>query len=331
MMKKQFAAAVRASAFVFLAWAGLAAPALAQAQAPATAGNPHKVVIGMSGWTGFAPLTLAEKAGIFKKNGVDVEIKFIPQASRHLALASNAIQCAATTVETHVTWNANGVQITQVLLLDKSNGGDGIAVRKDVNSMRDLKGKSIGVDAPGTSPFFVLAYMLKKNGMTMNDIKRVTLSPQAAANAFIAGQNDAAQTYEPYMSAVRDNPNAGKILLTTKDYPVVVDTLGCPRSFVRQNPKLVQAMVNSWFEALELIKKDPVKSNEIMGAAVKQSGEQFAKSAAFIAWQGKEANRKFFAGEISTFSKEAAELLLENNVIRAIPDIGTLHETTFLR
>ena len=47
--------------------------------------------------------------------------------------------------------------------------------------------------------------------------------------------------------------------------------------------------------------------------------------------QDREANRKFFSGEIGTFSKEAAELLLENNVIRAIPDVGTLHETTFLR
>ena len=324
MMKKVLTTVLGAGAWVIAA-VTVSAPAQAQKS------TLPKVVIGMSGWTGFAPLTLAEKAGIFKKNGVDVEIKFIPQGTRHLALASNAIQCAATTVETHVTWNANGVQITQVLLLDKSNGGDGIAVRKDVNSMRDLKGKSIGVDAPGTSPFFVLAYLLKKNGMTMNDIKRVTLSPQAAANAFIAGQNDAAQTYEPYMSAVRDNPNAGKILLTTKDYPVVVDTFGCPRAFIRRNPKAVQAMVKSWFEALEMINKEPAKSNQIMGAAVKQSGEQFAKSAAFIAWQDREANQKFFADEIATFSKEAAELLLENNVIRAIPDIGTLHETTFLR
>ena len=308
-----------------------AALAVFSFSAPASAQNLPKAVIGMSGWTGFAPLTLAEKSGIFKKNGVDVEIKFIPQAIRHLALASNAIQCAATTVETHVTWNANGVQNTQVLLLDKSNGGDGIAVRKDINSMRDLKGKSIGVDAPGTSPFFVLAYMLKKNGMTMNDIKRVSLSPQAAANAFIAGQNDAAQTYEPYMSAIRDKPDAGKILLTTKDYPIVVDTFGCPRNYIRQNPQLVQAMVNSWFEALDLMKREPAKSNEIMGAAVKQTGEQFAKSATFIAWQDRAANRKFFAGEIGSFSKEAAELLLENGVIRAIPDIGTLHETSFLK
>ena len=319
---KRFALALAA---VLLPLSAALLPSLASAQAPT------KVVIGMSGWTGFAPLSLAEKSGIFKKNGLDVEIKFIPQASRHLALAAGAIQCAATTVETHVTWNANGVQITQILLLDKSNGGDGLAVRKDVTSIKDLKGKAIGVDAPGTSPFFVLAYMLKKNGMSMSDIKRVTLSPQAAANAFIAGQNDAAQTYEPYMSAIREKPEAGKILLTTKDYPVVVDTLGCPRNWLRANPQAAEALTKSWFEALEMIKKDPAKSNELMGSAVKQTGEQFAKSATFIAWQDREANRKFFGGEIAKFSRESADLLLENNVIRAIPDIDTLHETTYLK
>src|SRR6195952_5829203 len=72
------------------------------------------IALGMSGWTGFAPLTLADKAGIFKKNGLDVELKMIPQKDRHLALASGAIQCAATTVETHVSWNANGVPIVQI-------------------------------------------------------------------------------------------------------------------------------------------------------------------------------------------------------------------------
>ena len=83
----------------------------------------------MSGWTGFAPLTLAEKAGIFKKNGLDVTIKMIPQKDRHLALASGDIQCAATTVETWVVWNANGVADVQIFQLDKSYGADGMVVQ----------------------------------------------------------------------------------------------------------------------------------------------------------------------------------------------------------
>ena len=117
--------------------AGLCAAGAVQAQ-------ETKLALGMSGWTGFAPLSLADKAGIFKKNGLDVELKMIPQKDRHLALASGAIQCAATTVETHVAWNANGVPITQIFQMDKSYGADGLAVRNDVKGFADLKGKAIG-------------------------------------------------------------------------------------------------------------------------------------------------------------------------------------------
>lgn len=314
---KSLAAAVAAVAT-------LSAAGAAQAQAT-------QVTLGMSGWTGFAPLTLADKAGIFKKHGVDVDIKMIPQKDRHLALASGAIQCAATTVETHVAWNANGVPITQIVQLDKSYGADGLAVRGDVKGFADLKGKTVGVDAPGTAPYFGLAWMLKKNGMTLKDVKTTTLSPQAAAQAFISGQNDAAMTYEPYLSSVRQNPDKGKILATTLDYPMVMDTLGCAPKWLKDNPKAAQALVDSYFEALDMIKQDPAKANDIMGAAVKQSGEQFAKSSAYLRWQDREANRKFFGSELASFSKEAAQVLLEIGVIRQVPDVTALYDARFIK
>lgn len=309
----------------------VSAIALAIAAVPAVQAQTTAVALGMSGWTGFAPLTLADKAGIFKKHGVDVDIKMIPQKDRHLALASGAIQCAATTVETHVAWNANGVPITQIVQLDKSYGADGLAVRGDVKTFADLKGKTIGVDAPGTAPFFGLAWMLRKNGMTLKDVKLTTLSPQAAAQAFVAGQNDGAMTYEPYLSTVRANPDKGKILATTLDYPMVTDTLGCAPKWLKDNPKAAQGLVDSYFEALEMIRKEPEKSNEIMGAAVKQTGEQFAKSSAYLRWQDKEANRKFFAGELASFSKEAADVLKDIGVIRQVPDVTAIYDAQFLK
>ena len=298
----------------------------------AVAQDLPKVSIGMSGWTGFAPLSLAEKAGIFKKNGVDVTIKMIPQKDRHLAIASGDVQCAATTVETYVVWNANGVPITQVVQLDKSYGADGMAVRNSIAKIADLKGKTVGVDAPGTTGYFTLGWFLKKNGLSVKDVKTTTLSPQAAANAFNTGTDiDAALTYEPYLSAVRENKTAGKIIATTLDYPMVMDTFGCTPKFIKENPKAVQAMVNSYFEALEMINKEPAKANEIMGSVVKQTGEQFAKSSAYLRWQDKAANQKFFAGEIQSFSKEAADLLLELGVIKTVPDINSLYDTSFIK
>lgn len=310
----------------WLAGAALAALTFASAAQAET-----KVAIGFSGWTGFGPLTLAKEAGIFKKNGLDVTLNKIPQASRHLALASGDIQCAATTVETWIIWNSAGVKTKQIFQMDKSYGADGIAVRGDVNSFADLKGKTIAASAPGTSPYFFLAYMLAKNGMTTKDVKIVNMEPGPAAQAFVAGQNDAAMTYEPYLSTIRAAPDKGKILATTLEYPAVMDTVGCTPDFLEKNPEAAKALATSYFEALEMIAADPAKSYEIMGKDVKQSGEEFGKSAAYLRWQDKAANQKFFEGEFKEFSEEAAKLLLDAGVIKTKPNLDEIVDISFIK
>jgi NitT/TauT family transport system substrate-binding protein len=307
--------------------------AIALGTALAAHAQDTKVGIGISGWTGFAPLTLAKETGLFKKNGLDVDIKKIPQKDRHLAIASGDIQCAATTVETWVVWNANGVATTQIFQLDKSYGADGMVVKPAIASIKDLKGKTMAADAPGTATYFTLAWMLKKNGLSIKDVNVVNLAPQAAANAMIAGTSgiDGGMTYEPFLSAVRAKPEAGKIIATTLDYPMVMDTFGCTPKFLAENPKAAKALADSYFDALEMIKKDPKKSFEIMGADVKQSGEAFEGSSKYLRWQDREANAKFFAGEHAAFSKEAADLLLEIGIIKQLPDMAKLADTRFLK
>ena len=307
--------------------------ALAAMLSVATQAQETKVAIGISGWTGFAPLTLAKEAGLFKKHGLDVSIKKIPQKDRHLAIASGDIQCAATTVETWIVWNANGVATTQIFQLDKSFGADGMVVKPGITKITDLKGKTVAADAPGTAGYFGLAWILKKNGMSVKDVKVVNMGPQPAANAMIAGTDgiDGAMTYEPYLSAVRAKPEAGKIIATTLDYPMVMDTFGCTPKFLKENPKAAKALADGYFDALEMIKRDPKKSFEIMGADVKQSGEAFEKSQAYLRWQDRAANQKFFAGEHQQFTKEAADLLLEVGIIKQIPDLTGLADTSFIK
>lgn len=283
-----------------------------------------KVAIGISGWTGFGPLTLAKEAGIFKKHGLDVTLPKIPQASRSLALASGDIQCAATTVETWVVWNANGVPAKQIVQLDKSHGADGIVARPDIKSIKDLKGKTVAASAPGTSPYFLLAWFLHANGLNLKDVKVVNLEPGPAAQAFLAGQNDAAVSYEPYLSSVRDKPAAGHILATTLDYPMVIDTLGCAPKFLDSNPQAAKALVDSYFEALDYIKANPDKADEIMGADVKQSAAEFKDSAKYLEWADRDANKKFFGDEFATFSQTAADLLLDVGTIKQKPDMSAL-------
>ena len=308
----------------------LAAAVAALALGTGAAGAQTKIALGMSGWTGFAPLTLAKGAGIFEKNGLDVEIKKIPQKDRHLAVASGDIQCAATTVETFMIWNANGVPIKQLFQLDMSHGADGMVVRNDIAAIADLKGKTVAASAPGTSPYFVLAWMLNENGLTLDDVTVVNLEPAAAAQSFVAGQNDAAMTYEPYLSTVRDNPEAGKIIATTLDYPVVMDSVGCTPEFIAANPDAVKALAKSYYDALEMIKTDQAKAYEIMGADVKQTGEQFGKSAGYLEWQDAEANKKFMTGGINDFYAKAGPLLEKIGIIKQIPETSSLVDTSWM-
>ena len=289
----------------------------------------EKVVLGMSGWTGFQPLKLAELAGIFKKHDVDIETRFIAPVQRSAALASGALNAAATTVDQHIVWTSAGIPTVQVALIDKSNGGDGLAVRNNVKSLKELKGKTVNVDGPGTVQHFMLSYILEKNGMSIQDVTRSTLAAQPAAQAFVAGQGDAALTYEPYLSTIRAKPDAGKILVTSKEYPVVVDVLVFKKDYIEKNPKIVKATVDSFFEALDMIKREPDKAYELMGSVVKQPGDAFAKSAAYIAWQDRAANKAYYAKDHKPFVDFAVRVLKSNRVIEKTPKAEEMVDLRF--
>ncbi len=305
--------------FLLAAWLAAVAPAA----------HAQKVVLGMSGWTGFSPLSLADKADIFKKNGVDVELRMIPPVPRSAALASGALNAAATTVDQHIVWMSAGIPSVQVALIDKSNGGDGLAVRSGINSIKDLKGKTVNVDGPGTVQHFMLSYILQKNGLTIQDVIRATMAAQPAAQAFVTGQGDAAVTYEPYLSTVRANPDAGRILVTSKDYPVVIDTLVFRTDFIKQHPQVVKKVVDSFFEAQDMIRREPAKSFELMGSVVKQPGEQFAKSAAFITWSDRASSKAYYAKEHAPFVEFAVEVLRFNRVIDKQPKAKDMIDLSF--
>jgi NitT/TauT family transport system substrate-binding protein len=289
-----------------------------------------KITIGMSGWTGFAPLTLAEQAGLFKANGIEVETKFVPQRERNLALASGALNCVVTTVDTMILW-ASTIPLVQVLVLDRSHGGDGLGARPNIGSIADLKGKTIAVDGPGTSPYFLMAYMLRENGMTVKDVQTATLAPQPAAQAFAAGQFDACATYEPYLSTVRGlGAGKAKVLATTLDYPCIVDTLAFQPAFVAANPEAVKRVVKSWFDAVEMIKAEPDRSFEIMGKRVNQSAEAFKASAGFIEWMDAARNQDYVANGLPEFQRKAHLVQRETGVVRQDVDLSKLLDTRFV-
>src|SRR5579885_3336990 len=96
-----------------------------------------------STWTGYGPLVVGVKQGIFKKYGLDVSYTLIEDpTARRDALRGGRLDAAATTVDTISRWAGQNVTMVQVLGIDKSQGGDGIVAKKTIASVKDLKGKT---------------------------------------------------------------------------------------------------------------------------------------------------------------------------------------------
>ncbi|WKB34724.1 ABC transporter substrate-binding protein [Terrilactibacillus sp. S3-3] len=163
-----------------------------------------EVKIGISSWIGFAPMYLAAKEGLFKKNGVNVKLQTIQSATdRRTAMAANRIQGFMTTVDTHVVTAASDIPVYQVLALDTSSGGDGIVAKKEIKSFKDLKGKRVAIDTSGGASYFWFLYELDKNGMNMNDVTMVNMSAGDAGAAFVSKKVDAAVTWQPWLTKAK--------------------------------------------------------------------------------------------------------------------------------
>src|SRR3954466_6830667 len=124
-----------------------------------------RVVLAMSAWAGFAPIALAEQAGYFARRGVAVELRLMAQPERWAAMRDGRVQAVAGTLDALIVGAArHDASWPAVVVLARSAGGDGIAARATLDSLGALRGRSIAVDRPGTTPFFVAARALRAVG-----------------------------------------------------------------------------------------------------------------------------------------------------------------------
>ncbi len=303
----------------------LGAPGVVRAQAF------PRITIGMSGWPGFAPLTLAEQAGLFLAEGLEVETRFVPQRDRAAALAAGSLTGLVTTLDTLLGWAAT-TPLQQVLVLDRSLGSDGIAVGPAIRGWDDLRGRRVAVDRPGTTPFFVLASMLREQGLAPDALRMETRNPRLAAQALAEGEVEAAVTTEPHLTQMRElDPAKARILATTLDHPCVVDTLAFAPAFVERNPEAVQRVLRAWFAAVAMIRREPDRAHAIMGQRTRQTAAEFARSARHFDWLDLSRNRAFVAEELRPLARRSVAILRDAGVLRAEIDLDALLNDRFLR
>jgi len=242
--------------------------AVASPAAFAQALEKPKLSIGVGGkpLLYYLPLTIAERQGYFKAEGLDVEILDFPGGTRALqALLGGSVDVVSGAYEHTISQQAKGQNIEALILQGKYSGivlGMSKAKAAQYKSPKDLKGMKIGVTAPGSSTNMFVNILLAKDGLKPDDVSIIGVGATAGAVAIMKrGEIDAMSNLDPVIS----------MLETTGDMVAVVDTrtakgmqevysgafaAGCiyvPVDFTKKYPNTAQAVVNAMMRALRFI------------------------------------------------------------------------------
>ncbi len=292
-----------------------------------------EVILGSSTWVGYAPLYLADQMGFFDECGADVTVQvFENKNDSRSSLAAGRIQGMSTTIDTHVMSAASGVDLTMVLVEDTSSGGDGLIVRNEITSVEKLAGKTVGLDTSGGASYFWFQYLLNQHNMTLDDVVAVNMSSGDAGAAFVAGELDAAATWEPWLSNARET-DFGTVLIDSSETPgVIVDALAMDREFAESYPGTVEAICQGWYMALAYMETNPDEAYDIMKDFTgNETGEELqATMEAEVTFYDQAGNIDYFENEIADITKMASDLWLDNGLIESEPDLDLMIDGSFL-
>jgi len=253
----------------------------------------ESVTIGMVTFPGYAPLYLAQEKGLFEDIDVNL-VRIEAIGDIRAAMNSGKIDMYAATYDIFQAVDKSVPPGVGFLAIDESHGGDGVVVSDKIKELKDLTGKTVGAE-PGFPPYFILQYLLNKEGMSLDDVDFKDLPSADAGNAFVSGKIDVAGTYEPYLSISANKRAGARVLVSSEDTPgLIVDLLFASDDLVKNDAETLKKISDGWFAAVKYWDEHPDESMEIMAKAFGVDKAEMEDIKSGISWATLEDNQKLF-------------------------------------
>jgi NitT/TauT family transport system substrate-binding protein len=252
--------------FIVGSSAFMAVPQLVHAQAL----EKPKLTIAVGGKNLFyyLPLTIAEQLGYFKAEGLDVTIVDFAGGSRALqAVVGGSADVVSGAFEHTINMQFKGQPMRAFVLQGAAPQivlGVNPKTMPNFKSVADLKGKKIGVTAPGSSTNVLANFVLAKAGLKPSDVSFVGVGAGSGAVAAMrAGQIDAMSNLDPVITLLTRSGDM-RIVTDTRNMveaekvfggPMPAGCLYAPQPFLDKNPNTAQAMANAMVRANKWIQQ----------------------------------------------------------------------------
>lgn len=240
------------------------------APGPSRARDPQRVQIAAGGLHSLSclPLVLAEQLGYFAAEGVDVDLVDHSSSARALqAVLAGVADVVCGPYEQTLQMHGRGRAHEAVALLSRTPAisvGVSARVMSDYRTPADLRGRKIGVSAPGSPGDLVAHRLLARAGVPAEDVAFVSVGTMASALAALrAGQVDAISHGEPLMTLLEQRAEVQLVgetrtLRGTRNLfggPLPWNCLHAPAEFVQRHGLVVQGLVHAQVRALKWLRQ----------------------------------------------------------------------------
>src|SRR5687768_6543472 len=279
----------------------LACSALLAVAATSATASAAPLKIAYSDWPGWVAWEVAIQKGWLKEAGVDAEFLWFEYGPSMEAFTGGKVDAVMVTNGDALVTGANGAKNVIIMLTDYSNGNDMIVAQPGVKSLKDLKGKKIGLEV-GFVEHLMLLNGLKKAGMSEADVEIVNTPTNQTPQVLASGQVDAIAAWQPNSGQALKAVAGSKSIYTSADEPgLIYDTITVsPQSLALNRASWVK-LVSVWDKALAYIQNPKTKGDalKIMAARTGSTPEEYgaflggtrflslAESAKIIADKGK--------------------------------------------
>lgn len=259
------------SKFIFL---GLLVVGIAFAESPL-------LKIAYSDWPGWTAWEIADKKGFFQKHGANVKLEWFEYGASMDAFAAKKVDAVGVSNGDAAMLNATGARNVTLLINDYSNGNDKIVGAPGIKSVKDLKGKKVGVEI-GCLSHALLMNALVKNGLKESDITLVNMPTHEAVQTLESGEVAAVVAWVPHSFNALESVKGATQIYSSADEPgIIYDILAVSQESIMKNKKEWAKVVAAWYDVIEFI-NDPKNRDEVVQILADRVGISSKKYAGFM-------------------------------------------------
>lgn len=294
--------------------------------------RPLRIAIHL-GWQANGIIIIAQEKGFLAQFGVEVSL--IPTTTYHESIRifkHGDVDGVFTVLSDVVTLNAESIPTSMIYAIDRSETADLIVGQPELNSLSDLKGKTISFEGFNSFSHLFVEKSMEKAGFREGQYNTRNVPSAQVVEMLTARKIDAGHTWGGHMIA-QAAAKGYKVLGRASDIDnFIIDGFSFHRRMITHHPKQVQKLINALVKAVEFIKTSPTESHEIIAKYFKLTPAEVADNFAGLHLFTLEENRQLLKLNSHLFyvTQEVVEFLHKKGGLFKVPSVNGMLDDQFV-